>query len=96
MPSAAYFRRQADICLRLSLIASDEGVSARLITMARDYMATGDALEREAGTSLPADRSGPPDLALEQAILGVASDRPGSRVDPEAGPVREPTHLERP
>ena len=48
MPSAAYFRRQADICLRLSLIASDEEVSSRLIAMARGYMATGDALAKEA------------------------------------------------
>ena len=46
MPSAAYFRRQADICLRLSLISSDEEVSSRLIAMARDYMATGNALAR--------------------------------------------------
>ena len=37
MPSAAYFRRQADICLRLALIASDEEVSNRLIMMAREY-----------------------------------------------------------
>jgi hypothetical protein len=49
MPSAAYFRRQADICLRLSLIASDDNVSSRLITMAREYMATSDALDREKG-----------------------------------------------
>jgi len=49
MPSAAYFRRQADICLRLSLIASDDNVSNRLITMAREYMATSDALDRERG-----------------------------------------------
>ncbi len=77
MPSAAYFRRQADICLRLSLIASDEEVSGRLITMARDYMATSEALEKEAGTYVPADRSGPPDVALEQAILGVGARHAG-------------------
>jgi hypothetical protein len=47
MPSAAYFRRQADICIRLSLIASDDGVSNRLITMAREYMASSEALDRE-------------------------------------------------
>ena len=47
MPNAAYFRRQADICLRLSLIASDDEVSNRLITMARSYMAKSDALDRE-------------------------------------------------
>jgi hypothetical protein len=48
MPSAAYFRRQADICLRLSLIASDDVVSSRLVTMARDYMAASEAMERAA------------------------------------------------
>jgi len=47
MPNPEYFRRQADICLRLSLIASDDEVSNRLITMARSYMAKSDALERE-------------------------------------------------
>ena len=48
MPSSAYFRRQADICLRLSLIASDEEVSNRLITMSREYLAKSDALAGEA------------------------------------------------
>ena len=47
MPNSEYFRRQADICLRLSLIASDDEVSNRLITMARSYMAKSDALERD-------------------------------------------------
>ena len=47
MPSSAYFRRQADICLRLSLIASDEEVSNRLITMSREYLAKSDALAGE-------------------------------------------------
>jgi hypothetical protein len=32
-----YFRRQADICLRLSLIASSDEVSDRLIAMAQGY-----------------------------------------------------------
>jgi hypothetical protein len=48
MPSAAYFRRQADICLRLSLISSDEEVSNRLIIMAREYAAKADVLATEA------------------------------------------------
>jgi hypothetical protein len=48
MPNPEYFRRQADICLRLSLVASDDEVSNRLIAMARSYMAKGDALERDA------------------------------------------------
>ena len=60
MPNPEYFRRQADICLRLSLIASDDEVSNRLITMARSYMAKSDALEREGpgdGQAM-ADRNG--------------------------------------
>jgi hypothetical protein len=56
MPSAAYFRRQADICLRLAVIASDEEVSNRLIMMAREYTAKGAALTRQSGVdALPAD-----------------------------------------
>jgi len=47
MPSAEYFRRQSDICLRLSLISSSEEVANRLIVMARDYQAKVDALEAE-------------------------------------------------
>jgi hypothetical protein len=53
MPSAEYFRRQADICLRLSLIASDDAISARLVTMAKEYLATSEALEKPAGIPLP-------------------------------------------
>src|ERR1700704_5018982 len=37
IPTAEYFRRQADICIRLSLIASSEEVMTRLIAMAQDY-----------------------------------------------------------
>ena len=53
MPSAAYFRRQADICLRLSLIASDDAISTRLVTMAKEYLATGEALERQGEPATP-------------------------------------------
>ncbi len=84
MPSAAYFRRQADICLRLSLIASDDGVSNRLITMTREYMATGEALEREKGTDLPslAERASPDgDEDRDPPPLGGMSDMPGSSPD---------------
>jgi hypothetical protein len=56
MPSAAYFRRQADICLRLAVIASDEEVSNRLIMMAREYATKGAALTRQSGgDALPTD-----------------------------------------
>src|SRR5712691_5258585 len=67
MPSAAYFRRQADICLRLSLISSDDEVSSRLIAMARDYLAIGEALERETEG-----------LADPAAALAMTSESPGS------------------
>ena len=53
MPNAAYFRRQADICLRLSLITSDEAVSTRLLAMARDYQATSEALEKQSAANSP-------------------------------------------
>jgi hypothetical protein len=54
MPSTEYFRRQADICLRLSLIASDDEVSSRLIVMAQDYKAKGNAVEAESKSPLTA------------------------------------------
>jgi hypothetical protein len=44
---AEYFRRQADICLRLSVIASDDEVSTRLIAMAQGYSAKADEAEAE-------------------------------------------------
>jgi hypothetical protein len=45
MPSAAYLRRQADICLRLAAIASDEAASSRLLAIHQDYTAKADAME---------------------------------------------------
>src|SRR5262245_6401061 len=76
MPSAAYFRRQADICLRLSLISSDEQVSNRLIIMAREYTAKADAL-KEAGADAPAAARTPlPDIGRDQAGLSLAANVP--------------------
>jgi hypothetical protein len=46
MPSSEYFRRQADLCLRLSLVASDEVVSTLLIAMAENYTAQAEALSQ--------------------------------------------------
>jgi len=48
MPSAAYFRRQADICLRLSLVSSDDAASTRLVAMAKEYLAACEAVEQQA------------------------------------------------
>jgi len=87
MPSSAYFRRQADICLRLSLIASDEEVSNRLIKMSREYLAKGDALagaEADAAPPLPDHEPGSPSHQIEPdaAGLGQPLQMQASRVDP--------------
>jgi hypothetical protein len=71
MPSAAYFRRQADICLRLSLIASDDAISTRLVTMAKEYLATSEALEKTTG----------PDLAYR--VAGAAPEGEGDHAAPD-------------
>lgn len=80
MPSAAYFRRQADVCLRLSLIASDEEVSNRLIIMAREYATKADALATEAGADSPpaADRTALPDVGRDDVPLSFAPNAPES------------------
>jgi hypothetical protein len=79
MPSSAYFRRQADICLRLSLIASDEEVSNRLIIMAREYAAKADALGKEAAADPPSvDRIGLPDVGRDDAASSLAPSAPES------------------
>jgi hypothetical protein len=82
MPSAAYFRRQADICLRLSLIASDDRVSNRLITMAREYLTTSETLDREQGVVPPsaADQgaSSDSDVDRDPPAFGGPPDLPGS------------------
>jgi hypothetical protein len=86
MPSSAYFRRQADICLRLSLIASDEEVSNRLITLSREYQAKSDALAGDADTQpTPADhgpRSPAGDIDPGEAGLGLSPKMPAPRLDP--------------
>jgi hypothetical protein len=79
MPSAEYFRRQADICLRLSLISSDGEVSNRLIIMAREYAAKADALEEAAADAPPAaDQTALPDVGREDAALSLAPNVPES------------------
>ena len=77
MPSAAYFRRQADICLRLSLISSDGELSNRLIIMAKEYATKADALEEAAADPPPAgERTALPDLAGNQAGLRLGPNPP--------------------
>jgi hypothetical protein len=75
MPSAAYFRRQADICLRLSLISSDQEVSNRLIIMAREYAAKADALQEAPADAPPAaDQT----ALREDVALSLAPNAPES------------------
>src|SRR5260370_35883311 len=77
MPSAAYFRRQADICLRLSLISPDGARSNRLIIMAKEYATNADALEEAPAEAPPAgERTALPDLAGNQAGLRLGADPP--------------------
>jgi len=45
--SAAFFRRQADLCLRLSLISSDDELCNRWIMMAEDYKRKAAAMEAD-------------------------------------------------
>jgi hypothetical protein len=42
VPSADYYRRQADVCVRLSVAHSDEAISRRLIILAKAYIAIAD------------------------------------------------------
>jgi hypothetical protein len=50
MPGAAYFWRQADICLRMSLLSSDAEAN-RWVLMAKEYEAK--AIGLEAGSMQP-------------------------------------------
>ena len=83
MPSAAYFRRQADICLRLALIASDEEVSNRLIMMAREYTTKGDALAGQSGADPPpgVDRPAFAESGCEEAALPPTPNGADSAAD---------------
>jgi hypothetical protein len=82
MPSVAYFRRQADICFRLALIASDEEVSNRLIMMAKEYTAKGDALAKQGGGDAApiVDPGALPDVPEDDPVLNL----PPNVSDPSA------------
>jgi hypothetical protein len=78
VPNAAYFRRQADICLRLSLITSDAAVSTRLLAMARDYRAASEALEQPASNLPAADRRAEEDAMDGEESVPMPPGRPDS------------------
>jgi hypothetical protein len=52
MPSSEYFRRQAEICFRLSVISSGEEVSSQLMAIAHNYKTSADAIETASRLSL--------------------------------------------
>jgi len=54
MLSADYYRRQADVCVRLSVVQSNEAISRRLIMLAKAYMAEADDMARSAQPAAPA------------------------------------------
>ena len=79
MPSAAYLRRQADICLRLAAIASDEAASSRLLAIHQDYTAKADAME--AGGEAPQDAMTPPGASTRRKTRlrrGLVSEQPNA------------------
>jgi hypothetical protein len=53
MVSADYYRRQADVCVRLSLAHGDEVISDKLLILAKAYMAETDDMSRSAQAAMP-------------------------------------------
>src|SRR5262249_19884708 len=93
MPTAAYFRRQADICLRLSLISSDEEVSNRLIIMAREYAGRPTCWQRKRPQIRRSRPSGPHCRTLEKTTgRGAGRGSPPSRPPSARKMGPEPPH----
>jgi hypothetical protein len=53
MLSADYYRRQADVCARLSVVQGDQAISRRLIMLAKAYMAEADDMVRSTQAAAP-------------------------------------------
>ncbi len=47
MPSADYYRRQSELCLRLALLQDDEPTTYRLVELARDLQARAEEAEAD-------------------------------------------------
>ena len=71
MPSADYFRRQAEICVRLSALAKDKELSSRLMLMAKDYMGKAVAAAARPNSQ---GRKGPP-LQMEKRPRVILNER---------------------
>jgi hypothetical protein len=53
MLSADYYRRQADVCVRLSVAQRDEAISRRLIILAKAYKDKADDMVRSKQAAAP-------------------------------------------
>jgi hypothetical protein len=49
MISSEYFRRQAEVCLRLAATISSQKTAARLVAMADDFIAKADLIDQAGG-----------------------------------------------
>lgn len=54
MPSADYYRRQSELCLRLALLQDDQHTTYRLVELAKDLQARAEEAGSEPGSSMPA------------------------------------------
>ena len=69
MPSADYFCRQADICVRLSLATSDPEISSRLIMMAEEYKLRAAEAEDQSPPTEPSNRDTRPKSQAGTAVV---------------------------
>jgi hypothetical protein len=53
MLSAEYFRRQAQICRRLSRMATDRDISMKMDALAQQHHAAAEAIERHSAALIP-------------------------------------------
>ena len=53
MPGPDYYRRQADICLGMSVLGEDPAIAAALIALAKEFLAKAEAAERADSAPLP-------------------------------------------
>ena len=60
MLSTDYYRRQADVCVRLSVVQSDEAISRRLIILAKAYKDEADDMARSTPAAPALSRSAEP------------------------------------
>jgi hypothetical protein len=71
MLSAAYYRRQADICIRLAVAHSNESISARMLILGKAYRAVADEM---IGRSQPTPNTEGASLHRQRPI-GMAAAR---------------------